>query len=197
MAAPARPHVNPALKFALELGPLLLFFAVNYRWGILPATGALMAGVVVALIASWMMTRKLPIMPLVTAFFVLAFGALTLVFADSTFIKLKPTIVNALFGAALLGALAFGKPLLPIVLDSVLHLTEEGWRKLTFRWGLFFFVLAGLNEIVWRTQTENFWVNFKVFGVMPLTLAFALSQTPLILKHELKGAERAGEAEHF
>lgn len=208
MVAPARPHIHPALKFALEMGPLLVFFAVNYVYsrkgvdgaeasGLIPATVALMVGVVVALAVSRALTGRLPIMPLVTAVFVLIFGGLTLAFQNPTFIKMKPTIVNSIFGVALLGGLAFNKPLLPIVLDSVLHLTEEGWRKLTFRWGLFFFVLAVLNEVVWRTQTESFWVNFKVFGVMPITLAFALLQTPLILKHELKDEERAAEPEHF
>lgn len=195
---PARQaHVSPGLKLALELGPLVLFFIANYRWGILPATAALMAGVTVALIASWALTRKVPVMPLVTAFFVLVFGALTLFLNDATFIKLKPTIVNTLFGVILLGGLAFGKPLLPVVLDTVLSLTEEGWRKLTWRWGLFFFVLAILNEVVWRTQTENFWVSFKVFGIMPLTFVFALSQAPLIMKHELKKADAEKAPDHF
>ena len=180
-----RPHANPMLKLALEMGPLVLFFLANYRWGIFPATAVLMAGVVVSLAASWFITRKLPIMPVVTAIAVLFFGALTFFFHDSLFIKLKPTIVNAIFGAALLGGLAFNKPLLPVVLDSVLTLDEAGWRKLTLRWGVFFFFLALVNETVWRTQTESFWVSFKVFGVMPLTLIFALSQTPLILKHEI------------
>ena len=128
-------------------------------------------------------------MPLVSAGVVLVFGGLTLWLHDETFIKLKPTIVNTLFGIVLLGGLWFGKPLLSIVLDSVLNLTEEGWRKLTFRWALFFFVLAGLNEIVWRTQSNDFWVNFKVFGIMPLTLAFALAQTPLIMRYEAKPDE--------
>lgn len=192
-----RRRVAPGLKFALELGPLLVFFFVNYKFGIFPATGALMAGVVVALAASWALTRHIPVMPLVTAFFVLVFGGLTLVLHDSEFIKLKPTIVNAIFGAALLGGLAFGKPLLPIALDSVMRLDEEGWRKLTFRWGLFFFFLAILNEVVWRTQTESFWVGFKVFGVMPLTAAFALIQTPLILRHQITADEAEAAPEHF
>jgi intracellular septation protein len=99
--------------------------------------------------------------------------------------------VNSLFGVVLLGGLAFGRPLLPVVLDTVFQLDDAGWRKLTFRWGLFFFALAAINEIVWRTQTTDFWVNFKVFGIMPLTLAFALSQTPLILRHEVKEAKTA------
>jgi intracellular septation protein len=114
------------------------------------------------------------------------FGGLTFLFHDELFIKLKPTIVNTIFGTILLGALAFGKPLLPVLLDSVLQLTEEGWRKLTIRWGVFFFVLAVINEIVWRTQTTDFWVSFKAFGIMPLTIVFALAQVPLILKHEIK-----------
>lgn len=197
MTTNAKPHVSPGLKLALELGPLVLFFGANYKWGILPATAVLMAGVTASLIVSWALTRKIPVMPLVTAFFVLIFGALTLVLADSTFIKLKPTIVNTLFGVILLGGLAFGKPLLPVVLDTVLSLTEEGWRKLTFRWSLFFFLLAIINEVVWRTQTEDFWVSFKVFGIMPLTFAFALSQAPLIVKHELKKEDAEKAPDHF
>ena len=145
-----------------------------------------MVSVVVALLVSYLVTRHLPVMPVVTAIAVVLFGTLTLYFDNDLFIKLKPTIVNCLFGATLLGGLAFGRPLLPLVLDAVFNLDQEGWRKLTFRWGLFFFVLAALNEIVWRTQSTDFWVNFKVFGIMPLTLAFALSQTPLILRHEVK-----------
>ena len=190
-------HLNPVVKLVLEMGPLVLFFLANWRWGIFPATAVLMAGVVVALAASWSVTRRLPIMPVVTAVAVLLFGSLTFIFHDQTFIKMKPTIVNALFGAALLGALAMGKPLLPIVLDSVFRLTDEGWRKLTFRWGLFFFFLAIVNEAVWRTQSTAFWVSFKVFGTIPITLAFALSQTPLILRHELKDQSAEDAADHF
>jgi intracellular septation protein len=96
-----------------------------------------------------------------------------------------------LFGLVLLGGLLFGRPLLALVLDSMLSLTEEGWRKLTFRWGLFFLALAVLNEIVWRTQTTDFWVGFKVFGIMPLTVLFALAQTPLLMRHEAKAEGEA------
>ncbi|MDB5508636.1 MAG: septation protein [Hyphomicrobiales bacterium] len=182
---PAPPQ-NPTLKLILEMGPLVLFFITNWKFGIFPATGVLMVGVVAALIASWVLTRHLPIMPVVTAVAVVFFGGLTFLFHDELFIKLKPTIVNTIFGTILLGALAFGKPLLPVLLDSVLQLTEEGWRKLTIRWGVFFFVLAVINEIVWRTQTTDLWVSFKAFGIMPLTIVFALAQVPLILKHEIK-----------
>ena len=213
------PAQNPALKLVLEMGPLVLFFLAN-KWpqffeplfrpilpaallsgdraGIFTATGVLMVSVVVALFLSWLVTRHLPVMPVVTAVAVVFFGSLTLFFDNDLFIKMKPTIVNSIFGAALLGALAFGKPLLPILLDSVLHLTETGWRKLTLRWGLFFFVLAVLNEAVWRTQTTDFWVSFKAFGTMPLTIVFALSQVPLILKYEIKSPNEAGkEADHW
>ena len=209
-----RKKINPLLKLVLEMGPLVLFFVANskpalFRWlvgGFLPeglpaekvtmltATAVLMAAVLVALAASWLLTRHLPIMPVVTAIAVLFFGGLTFFFQDKTFIQLKPTIVNCLFGAALLGGLAFGKLLLPVALDSVMHLDEEGWRKLTLRWGLFFFVLAGLNEFVRLTQSWDFWAGFKSFGIMPLTVLFALSQTPLILKHEIKPE---AEREHF
>lgn len=184
--APAK--ISPALKLLLEMGPLALFFFTNYKFGIFPATGVLMAGVVLALGASYILTKRVPVMPVVTAVAVLVFGGLTLYLNDDHFIKLKPTIVNILFGSALLGGLAIGKPLLPLVFDSMLKLTGEGWRKLTFRWGVFFFVLAALNEYVWRTQTNDFWVSFKVFGTMPLTLLFTLAQVPLIMKYEDKEA---------
>jgi intracellular septation protein len=188
---PAAARPNPLAKFLLELGPLGLFFLANYKFGIFTATAVLMVSVVVTLAISYHLTRRLPVMPLVTAVAVLFFGSLTLFLHDELFIKLKPTIVNVIFGTALLGGLAFGRPLLPVVLDSVFDLDEEGWRKLTLRWGLFFFVLAALNEIVWRTQSDNFWVTFKVFGIMPLTLLFAVTQVPLIMKHERKSGEGA------
>ena len=193
-AKPKRPRQNPALKLALEMGPLVLFFIANAKFGIFIATGVLMVGVVAALAASWLLTRHLPVMPLVTAVAVLFFGALTFIFQDELFIKMKPTIVNTIFGSVLLIALAMGKPLLPVVLDSMMRLTETGWKILTLRWGLFFFVLAGINEVVWRTQTTDFWVSFKVFGTMPLTVVFALAQLPLMMKHELKDED---EPEHW
>jgi intracellular septation protein len=191
-------RLPPLLKLALELGPLALFFIGNAygdRFGvpegqrIFAATGVFVVATVIALAISYLLVRKLPIMPVVSAIVVVVFGGLTLFLQDETFIKLKPTIVNTMFGLVLLGGLYFRKPLLQIVLDSVFELTEEGWRKLTFRWALFFFALAALNEIVWRTQTTDFWVSFKVFGIMPLTIAFALAQTPLLLRHEVKKAE--------
>src|ERR1700704_3852604 len=179
----SKPKLNPALKLVLDLGPLLIFFAANSRFGIFAATGAFMAAILVALAIAYALTRHLPIMPLVTAVVVVVFGTLTLVLHDELFIKVKPTIIYVLFGGVLLGGLAFGKSLLGVVFDSVFHLTEEGWRKLTWRWALFFLALAVLNEIVWRTQTTDIWVSFKVFGVVPLTFLFAALQYPLLTKY--------------
>jgi intracellular septation protein len=183
MTAPAKPQLNPILKLTLDLGPLVVFFFANSHYGIFVATAVFMAAILIALAASYAMTRHLPIMPMVTAIVVLVFGSLTLILHDELFIKVKPTIIYVLFGGVLLGGLAFGKSLLGIVFDSVFHLTEEGWRKLTLRWAIFFLALAVLNEIVWRTQTTDFWVGFKVFGVVPLTFLFAALQYPLLQKY--------------
>ncbi|MGX1790150.1 septation protein A [Bosea sp. NPDC055332] len=191
--------INPLVKLALEFGPLAIFFFVNSygdRWfgvaedrRIFVATGVFITASLIALVLSKLVMNHLPRMAIVNAVVVTVFGGLTLALDDAFFIKVKPTIVNTLFGCILLGGLYFGRSLLALVLDSVLQLDEEGWRRLTLRWGLFFFVLAALNEVVWRTQTQDFWVAFKVWGVMPLTMIFALAQTPLILKHEIKRPE--------
>jgi intracellular septation protein len=175
--------IHPLVKLALEFAPLALFFIANSRLGIFSATGIFMGATLVALAIYYALTRSLPIMLLVSTVVVVIFGGLTLALHDDLFIKMKPTIVNSLFGAVLIGGLAFGKPILPLVLDQVLTLTPAGWRKLTLRWAIFFFALAALNEIVWRNFSTDTWVNFKVFGTMPLTLVFALAQTPLILRH--------------
>jgi len=183
---PAKKQLNPALKLALDIGPLVLFFAANAKLGIFEATAVFMVAVLIALVVSYVLTRHIAIMPVVTAIVVLVFGSLTLVLHDELFTKLKPTIIYLLFGGALLVGLAFGKPLLGIVFDSVFNLTEEGWRKLTWRWAIFFFALAILNEIVWRTQTTDFWVAFKLFGVVPLTFVFGALQYPLLMKYSVE-----------
>jgi intracellular septation protein len=174
------------VKLLIELGPLAVFFIVNARADIFSATAAFMVATLVALPTSWWLMRRLPVMPLVTAVFVLVFGGLTLYLADDQFIKLKPTIVNTLFGAILLGGLLFGRSLLSIVFGDVFRLTPEGWRRLTFRWGLFFLALAVLNEIVWRNFSTDMWVNFKVFGIAPLTMIFGMAQLGLLQRHEEK-----------
>src|SRR5437660_2211726 len=150
-----KPQLHPALKLALDIGPLVLFFVGNARWGIFPATAIFMAAILVALAVSYALIRRLPVMALISAVIVTVFGGLTLVLHDETFIKVKPTIIYALFGAVLAGGLMFGKPLLAIVFDQMYHLTDEGWRKLTVRWMFFFFALAALNELVWRTQSTD------------------------------------------
>jgi intracellular septation protein len=203
-AAEAKPKVNPVLKLALELGPLVLFFFVNARGksiidayglgGIFPepiflATGVFMVAMLVSLAVSWVMTRHLAVMPLITGVVVLVMGGLTLWLQDDTFIKVKPTIVNVFFGAVLLIGLAFGRSLLAYVFDAAFALDAEGWKKLTLRWGLFFFLLAALNEIVWRTQTTDFWVAFKVWGIMPITMIFAMAQLPLMQRHMIEPQE--------
>jgi intracellular septation protein len=181
-----KKQLNPILKLALDIGPLVLFFAANAKFGIFAATGSFMMAVLIALAVSYALTRHIAIMPLVTAAIVLVFGGLTLVLHDETFIKLKPTIIYCLFGGTLAGGLFFGKALLGIMFDQMFQLSEEGWRKLTLRWVLFFFAMAVLNEIVWRTQTTDFWVNFKLFGAVPLTFLFGALQMPLINKYSVE-----------
>jgi intracellular septation protein len=192
---PEKKTINPFLKLTLEIGPLVLFFAVNARLGIFAGTGVFMAAVVVALGVSYALTRHPPIMPLVSAVIVVVFGSLTLVLHDETFIKLKPTLIYALFGAVLIGGLVTNKPLLATVFDQVFNLSEQGWRKLTLRWAAFFIIMAVLNEIVWRTQSTDFWVNFKLFGFVPLTFLFAMLQYPLLQKYDAgtQAAEAAKE----
>ena len=208
-----RKALNPMVKLLLELGPLALFFAANSRpqlfhplvggllpgdfppdkAGMLTATAVLIPVTLIALIISYALTRRLPVMPVVTAGMVLVFGALTLWLQDKAFIEIKLTVIYCMFGAALLGSMAFNKLLLPIVLDTAFYLDAAGWRKLTVRWGLFFFALAALNEILRHALSWDQWVAFKTFGVLPITLAFALAQAPLIMRHETKKDEFSGE----
>ena len=181
------PH--PLFKLATELGPLMIFFIANAKFNLFVATGAFMVAVTAAMIASYVVTRHVPMMAIVTAVVVIVFGTLTLLLHDETFIKMKPTIIYVMFAVLLFGGLWFNKPLLAIVFDSVFELTDEGWRKLTLRWATFFLALAVVNEIVWRTQTTDFWVSFKVFGVLPLTFIFAALQFPLLQKYALTKEE--------
>src|SRR5215469_8385084 len=186
-----KPKLNPLAKIALDLGPLVVFFAANARFGIFPATAIFMAAIVASLAVSYAITRHVAIMPVVSAIIVLVFGSLTLVLHDETFIKVKPTIIYALFGVTLLAGYVLNKPLLAIVFDAMFHLTEEGWRKLTLRWAAFFIVMAVVNEIVWRTQTTQFWISFKLFGFTPLTFVFGALQYPLLTRYAASEAAAA------
>jgi len=171
------------IKMALELGPLVVFFIVNSRADIFVGTAWFMAAMVLSLALSWLLLKKIALMPLVTGAVVLVFGGLTLWLHDDTFIKMKPTIVDTLFGATLLGGLVFRVSLLRYVFGDVYKLKPEGWTILTLRWGLFFFFLAALNELVWRTQSTDFWVAFKVWATMPLTIAFAALQLRVLNRY--------------
>ncbi len=193
-AVPAtKPKISLGLKMALEMGPLALFFAGNSYGGIYVATIVFMVATILALGLMWVLVRKIAVMPLVSAVVVMVFGTLTLVLQDDHFIKMKPTMVNALFGILLLGGLVFRKPLLPYVLDGMVKLTDAGWRILSIRWGIFFLVMAVLNEVVWRSVSTDAWVNFKTFGYLPLTFIFAMAQAPLMSRYEDKS--EAAESE--
>jgi len=171
------------IKMALELGPLVVFFIANARADIFVGTAWFMGAMVLSLLLSWLLLKRVALMPLVTGVVVLVFGGLTLWLHDDTFIKMKPTIVDSLFGVVLLGGLLFRVSLLRYVFGEVYKLWPEGWTVLTLRWGLFFFFLAALNEVVWRTQSTDFWVAFKVWATMPLTILFAASQLPVLNKY--------------
>jgi intracellular septation protein len=168
---------------ALELGPLLLFFFANTRWGVFVGTAVFVAATAVALPCYRWLEKRWPVMPLVGGFFVLVFGGLTLWLQDDTFIKLKPTIVNCLFGVILGGGLLFGRPLLKPIFGAAFRLTGEGWRKLTLRWTFFFFLLAIVNEVMWRFFTTDTWIASKMLLSFPLTLVFAFLQVPLLRRY--------------
>lgn len=179
---PSRP--GPLTKLVVELGPLIVFFLTYAKTNIYWATGVLMAATVASLIASRVLFGHVSPMPIVTAVVVCIFGGLTFWLNDPSFIKMKPTIVNLLFAAVLGAGLATGRPFLKILFGEAFRLTEAGWRQLTLRWVSFFIAVAILNEIVWRNFSEAAWVNFKVFGILPLTMAFAVAQVGLLKRHE-------------
>ncbi|MEZ2223059.1 septation protein A [Rhizobium sp. RCC_161_2] len=211
LAPSAADKHHPLLKLVLELGPLMVFFFANMRgeWlaakvpalaivggPLFIATALFMLATVISLVGSKVVLGHLPIMPLVSGVVVLAFGGLAIYLQNETFIKMKPTIINALFGVVLLGGLAFGKSLLGYVFNAAFQLDAEGWRKLTIRWGLFFLFLAVLNEVSWRgfnwlylpdvKTADNYWVASKTWGTMAITILFTLSQMPLIMKHTIE-----------
>ena len=196
----------PVTKLILEMGPLILFFIVNLRGDklmaafpalavfeepIFLATAFFMLAMTISLIASKIILKSLPVMPMISGVLVLVFGGLTLFLQDDLFIKMKPTIVNILFGSALLIGLAYGKSLLKYVFEAGFSLSDKGWAILSLRWGLFFLFLAGLNEVVWRTFSTDIWVAFKVWGTFPITIIFALLQLPLLKTYGLDDDQTA------
>jgi len=184
----AAESISPAkqgLKLLVEFGPLVVFFVGNSQYDIFTATAAFMVATAISLLASRLIFKRVPAMPLVTGVFVFLMGGLTLYLHDELFIKLKPTITNVLFASILLGGLAYGHSLLKYLFSDVFQLQDEGWRKLTLRWALFFLLLAVLNEIVWRMFSTDFWVAFKVFGIMPLTLIFSIFQLGLMQRYQI------------
>ena len=172
-------------KLLIDIGPLAVFFIFYTRSGLQASILPLMIATVIAVLFSYILEKKIPIMPTVGAGIVLIFGGLTIYFDNEVFIKMKPTMINLIFAIILYGGMLVKKPLLKILLGAALRLEEEGWRILTYRWIGFFIALAVLNEIVWRTQTTDIWVNFKVFGILPITFIFTMTQFPLIKKHQI------------
>jgi intracellular septation protein len=194
VAKSIEPGPSVLLKLAIELGPLLVFFGTNAAAGIYAGTAAFMAATLVSLVAAWFSYHKLPIMPIVSGVIVLVFGGLTLYLRDETFIKLKPTIVYTMFAALLAAGLLWKKPMLEFLFGPVFTLTEEGWRKLTIRWALFFAVMAVVNELVWRNVSTDAWVSVKAFGFLPLTFLFAIAQVPLMQRHGQEPPEQGKDA---
>lgn len=177
--------MNPQLRrLALDLGPLLIFFAAFKYLGIFGATAAFIAAVLAALLLGYLIERRLSPMPLFTAILVVIFGGLTLYLRNDVFIKMKPTVLYGFFGLVLLGGLLFNRLFIKYVFAQAFDLDERGWKKLTVRWGLFFLCLAAINEAVWRATSTASWVTFKVWVIIPLIFLFALAQTPLVIKHQ-------------
>lgn len=185
--------MNPLLKLALDLGPLLVFFIGNSQFGIFVATGMFMAAVIISLAITYAIARRISPMPIVTGVVVLVFGGLTLWLNDELFIKLKPTIVNSIFAAILAAGLATNRVYLKLLFDNAFHLPEFAWKVLTYRWIAFFIFLALLNEVIWRNFSTDFWVGFKLWGVVPISMIYGLAQMPYILKHQLKEEEVAAD----
>ncbi len=184
------------LKPTTEYGPLAAFFIAYLLSGtdFMTATAVLIGATVLALALSLAVARHVPVLPLVTAVIVGVFGGLTLWLNDPTFFKMKPTIVQGLFSVVLFGGLAFGRPLLSALLGAAWPMDQKGWRRLTFRFAVFFAVMAALNEAVWRTQSEQVWVYYKVFGIMALTILFTVAQAPLMKRHHIPEDGQPGDA---
>ncbi len=173
-------------KLLIDIGPLAVFFIFYTRSGLQASILPFMVATVIAVLFSYILEKKIPIMPTVGAGIVLLFGGLTIYFDNDIFFKMKPTIINVLFAVILYGGILINKPLLKYLLGAALKLEDMGWKILTQRWIGFFIALAILNEIVWRTQSTDVWVNFKVFGILPITFIFTMTQFPLIKKYQIE-----------
>ncbi len=179
---------KPFLKFITDFGPLLIFFTIYYKSGnnLKAAIPPLIISTLIAVAIMYLVEKKIPYVPLIGAIVISLFGGLTLYFDNPIFIYMKPTIVNIIFASTLIVSnVIFQKNFLKFFLQTAFQLNEEGWNKLNFRWAYFFIFLAILNEIVWRTQPETTWVNFKVWGMFPITIIFTAMQVPLINKHKI------------
>jgi intracellular septation protein len=189
-------HAAQWHRLALDLGPLIVFFGAFRFFGIFAATACFMAAVLLALGIGYARDRRISPMPLITAVLVLVFGALTLYLRNDVFIKMKPTALYTLFSLLLAGGLACNQLLIRHVFSQAFELTNAGWRALTWRWAAFFLALAVLNEVVWRNFPTSVWVSFKVWAIIPLIFLFAVAQTPLIFRHQIRGdgeqAQRSG-----
>ncbi len=185
VATTARPAQPSGAKLIIEMAPLVLFFGAYAVYGLKTATGVLMVASLVSLAAAWKWLGHVSSMLIVTAILVCFFGVLTFAFDDPSFIKMKPTAVNLLFAGILGFGLVTGRQFLKHVLGEALQLADEGWNKLTVRWIGFFTVMAAANEFIWRTMSEAAWVNFKVFGILPLTIVFTIAQVGLIQRYTL------------
>ncbi len=179
--------MNSFIKLFIDIGPLAVFFIYYKVSGdLIDAILPLMLATIISVVISYILEKRIPIMPTLGAGIVVIFGGLTIIFDNKIFIFMKPTIINIIFAAILYGGIILKKPLLKYLLGSALKLEEEGWTILTQRWTAFFIALAVLNEIVWRTMSEEFWVSFKVFGILPITFIFTMTQFPLIKKYQIE-----------
>ena len=176
------------LKFVTDIGPLVIFFFFYYNSdkNLKVAIPPLIVATIIAVLIVWILEKKIPMIPLLSGILITLFGGLTIYFDNEIFIKMKPTIINLVFALILYGGVIIKKPLLKYLLGAALKLEEDGWRILTQRWIAFFIALAVLNEIVWRTQSTDVWVNFKVFGILPITFIFTMTQFPLIKKYQIE-----------
>ena len=178
--------MNSFIKLFIDIGPLAVFFIYYKVSGdLIDAILPLMLATIISVVISYILEKRIPIMPTLGAGIVVIFGGLTIIFDNKIFIFMKPTIINIIFAAILYGGIILKKPLLKYLLGSALKLEEQGWTILTQRWAAFFIALAVLNEIVWRTMSEEFWVSFKVFGILPITFIFTMTQYPLIKKYQV------------